>query len=120
MELNGENQKNMLKEYLLKELVNTQKEFNVEYFFAHNQVPKIFLDIIEQVKIERENAPEIVSKFGNLACATALTNLIVNQKIVKHGSVIGLYSVGEHTGISESTIILKSVVNGGKTVNLEK
>ena len=114
MELNGENQKNMLKDYLLKELVNTQKEFNVEYFFVHNQVPKIFLEIIEKLQISRENAPEIVSQFGNLACATALTNLTINQEIVKNGKVIGLYSVGEHSGISESTIILKCVMKEGK------
>lgn len=40
-----------------------------------------------------------------------MVNMAVNEEIIQNGNIIGLFSVGEHTGISESTIILKAVFN---------
>lgn len=107
MLLNGDVQKNMLKNYLLKELDLARSLFGVKYFFVHNQVPKFFKESIVALNISEKIAPEIVSKYGNLAFVTSFINLCENERIIKDKSVIGLFSAGEHSGVSESTLVFK-------------
>lgn len=106
--LNSETQRNMLREYLLREIPKCNEKHKIVKYFSHNQVPNVFNEIIQELNISSEDAPEIVSRFGNLAFATSLVNLAVNDYMLhgKESCIIGLFSAGEHTGISDSTIIL--------------
>jgi hypothetical protein len=111
IELKGTNQKYMLIDYLLEEINIAQKKYDIEFFFIHNQIPKVFLEIIKILNIPIEKAPLIVNTFGNLACSTAIINLAENADKLNKECIIGLFSAGEHTGISESTSILKNIIN---------
>jgi 3-oxoacyl-[acyl-carrier-protein] synthase III len=94
----------------MKEIVSARDKHNLTHYFCHNQIPKIFRETMNEININEENSPEIISKYGNLACATALLILSENGKSIKNDEMIGLFSVGEHTGISGGYIVLKAII----------
>lgn len=106
--LNAETQRSMLKEYLIREILTSNEKHKIHKYFCHNQVPFVFNEIMKELDIPCEDAPEIVSKYGNLAFATSLVNLAVNDFMLYgiEKCTIGLFSAGEHTGVSDSTVIL--------------